>query len=555
MKKINVVLISCFLSVGIGYTQEFFKADNGKYGLKDKSGNVLIEPKYTSVIEFDEYCHEAIVSSGAKKALIDRKTGKELTPFKYDYIYAEIGNGGANDFYGTNLGGKYSKEDGMTGGKWGMLHPDGTELVPPIYDKVVWEGGIGFIVTLNGKFGFYSEDGRLMSEAKHEEVSPVLWGRICVVSNGGKHVFMKDNQMISRVYDDWSNFSTVEYLGDTWLALVCKDGKCGYIDTLGKEVVSLTFDKAGAFEYGRAAVTKGDQSFCIDKTGKEVLCFDDVKVTWDRKLIVRVGNKYGLFNGDGSSITPIIYDEMKDLEYGLSPVKKDGKWGFVDIRGELVIPMLFDNAQNFDKRGQAKVEQNGREFYIDTKGIETKGIDKEERLKNGYTLVMAGEKFGLYNNGKEVLPPIYDKIDIVAYWKDGFSATKPPYYSNWFYVEIGDKKGVVDENGEVIVPILYRVIKYEGPETADMFYVCEENCGFMDATGKIVVPLVYRYFGDFGDGLAMAMKGDKYGYIDAKGNEVIPFIYEDALRFIDGKARVKLNGAYFYIDRTGKVVN
>lgn len=46
----------------------------------------------------------------------------------------------------------------------------------------------------------------------------------------------------------------------------------------------------------------------------------------------------------------------------------DGKCGFIDQTGEVVIPLIYDDACYFNKDGKAKVKLNGETFFIDLKG-------------------------------------------------------------------------------------------------------------------------------------------------------------------------------------------
>ncbi|MDJ0515966.1 MAG: WG repeat-containing protein [Trichodesmium sp. MO_231.B1] len=49
---------------------------------------------------------------------------------------------------------------------------------------------------------------------------------------------------------------------------------------------------------------------------------------------------------------------------GLAAVKKDGKWGYIDKTGKIVIPYQFDDAYGF-QQGLAKVIVNEQEYLID----------------------------------------------------------------------------------------------------------------------------------------------------------------------------------------------
>ena len=49
----------------------------------------------------------------------------------------------------------------------------------------------------------------------------------------------------------------------------------------------------------------------------------------------------------------------------------NGKWGYIDKSGTLVIPARYDDAWDFSE-GLAHVNLNGRWFYIDKNGNEVK---------------------------------------------------------------------------------------------------------------------------------------------------------------------------------------
>ena len=62
------------------------------------------------------------------------------------------------------------------------------------------------------------------------------------------------------------------------LALVGKDGKCGFIDKTGKVVIEPKYDYAGSFHDGLAMVEKDGKRFYIDKTGREYI--NSRRVNW-----------------------------------------------------------------------------------------------------------------------------------------------------------------------------------------------------------------------------------------------------------------------------------
>ena len=51
----------------------------------------------------------------------------------------------------------------------------------------------------------------------------------------------------------------------------------------------------------------------------------------------------------------------------LAPVKKDGKWGYIDKKGDVVVPFKFDFADTFSD-GIATVAKKDKFSFIDTSG-------------------------------------------------------------------------------------------------------------------------------------------------------------------------------------------
>ena len=90
-----------------------------------------------------------------------------------------------------------------------------------------------------------------------------------------------------------------------------KDGKYGFIDTTGKEVVPCQYDDASwSFSEGLARVKKDGKWRYIDTTGKEVI--------------------------------PCQYDNGYSFNKGFVVVVKDMKFGFIDLTGKEVIPCEYD---------------------------------------------------------------------------------------------------------------------------------------------------------------------------------------------------------------------
>jgi hypothetical protein len=62
-----------------------------------------------------------------------------------------------------------------------------------------------------------------------------------------------------------------------------------------------------------------------------------------------------------------IYDFADDFTDGLARVQRNGKYGYINPKGEAAIPLVYDDARNFSE-GLASVKQNGKWGFIDPKG-------------------------------------------------------------------------------------------------------------------------------------------------------------------------------------------
>ena len=69
----------------------------------------------------------------------------------------------------------------------------------------------------------------------------------------------------------------------------------------------------------------------------------------------------------GDLITDFLYDDIKWFEDGYAPVKRDGKWGFIDENGNEVTDFIFDDASILYE-GNAFVSVDGKYGIIDLAG-------------------------------------------------------------------------------------------------------------------------------------------------------------------------------------------
>ena len=199
---------------------------------------------------------------------------------------------------------------------------------------------------------------------------------------------------------------------------------------------------------------------------------------------------------------------------------KDGKWGFINKKGEVVIPYQYDDNDKW----------LGNLHYDFSEGLAT---------------VCINDKWGCINErGYNITPHIYDSP---IHFKNGLAV-----------VRIEWKFGYIDRVGNEVIPVLY---DHASDFTGRFAKVQKDKkAGLIDINGREITPIKYDWIGKdeiiFHEGLAPVMLNEKCGYINDFGHEVIPCIYDDAFIFqsdlLGARANVVLNGERISINKKGR---
>ncbi|MBQ8545178.1 MAG: WG repeat-containing protein [Alistipes sp.] len=358
---------------------------------------------------------------------------------------------------------------------------------------------------------------RQVSEKQNQPLKPhllkrYLWLAICALVVG---VLCFLGSMITFPHLKYENVGAFS----EGLAVVELNGKYGYIDKTGKEVISLKYEEAGAFEEGLAVVVLDGKMGYVNKSGKEIgFIYDEVHFR-NGFARVKLNDKYGFVDKNGNEVTSLKYDDASFFSEGLAMVKLNGKWGFIDKTGKEIIPLKYDDASFFSE-GLAKVNFDGEKDYL---------LGNEWILKGGWGFID--------KTGKEVIPL---KYDYAWDFEEGLAA-----------VELNEKWGFIDKTGKEVIPLKYDYAA-SFSEGLAMCWGLNDKCGFIDKTGKEVIPLTYDDAGDFYEGLAAVELNGKWGFIDKAGKKIIPLKYDKVSnRFFAGEASVCLNNVWFKIDKNG----
>lgn len=150
-------------------------------------------------------------------------------------------------------------------------------------------------------------------------------------------------------------------------------------------------------------------------------------------------------------------------------------------------------------------------------------LKKSEVFANGKPVVdyeiEENEKFAtveVYEKIKPYLEAISKQYDSVSYFCD--------LDTNYlFYVQNGNRKGVVNKEGKILIPLVYSKIYSPGGTVKGLIEVEKgDERGLYDFSGNLAVPVKYQsiYPVNYDDVLVQVRLGNQYGVVTKEGNEV-----------------------------------
>lgn len=200
------------------------------------------------------------------------------------------------------------------------------------------------------------------------------------------------------------------------------------------------------------------------------------------RFAVPVGERWGFINRRGDLVIPAIYDQVGSMSDGRAAVQTGERWGFVDARGRMVVPAIYRRVSYFSE-GVAAVQRPDLLWgYVDTQG-------------------------------HPVGPAVY--LD-AAPFSEGMAAVQ---------CENG-RFGFINLMGEQVVPCRYRTVGAFHDGRAGVTEVDVEllwnhwrysfDASYIDTTGRVVFSLTLSHpMPSFSEGVLLIAA-------DGKGNKIVP---------------------------------
>lgn len=300
----------------------------------------------------------------------------------------------------------------------------------------------------------------------------------------------------------------------------------------------------------------------IDLKGNVVLRLSDIEWAYgfnEGLACVGKDEKYGFINEKGEVVIPCKYKYPTQVSEGLIPVCNDFfKYGYIDTKGNQVIEFKYDQARDFEN-GYAIVRTNsGGVGMIDKNGNEIFPCEYKQlgQFSDGLCWYGMGNSYYCVNENKEI---------VIQIKSDQYDYIPAPFINGLCEVCKDRKYGLINKKGETVLePIEGLGFSYDGNDIGYAAVVnTEGKWGFVDAKGNLVIPYKYDTIDYFREGLALVWQGDKYGYIDKSGKEVIPImcsesgdvcVTDDHCYFNKGYVLVEIDGKFYLKNKKGETL-
>ena len=220
-------------------------------------------------------------------------------------------------------------------------------------------------------FNFYDTKGEICLMMGDANKAKTMWEKASSLA-GNQIEWLKNN---SNLYKQLKEKGQIVVIEDKLLR-IRKQGKYGYINKEGKEVIPCKWEDAASFFSEGLASVKNDQGKWgyINKEGKVV-----IPCKWKNTYVFSEGlasvkndqGKWGYINKEGNEVIPCKWKFACDFSEGLARVKNEqDKWGYINKEGIEIIPCKWKDARNFSEGLACVRNEQGKLGYINKEGKE-----------------------------------------------------------------------------------------------------------------------------------------------------------------------------------------
>lgn len=501
----------------------FILEQNGKYGVIDKCGNIVIDADYEAVqipnpskdifICIKEYNQDTkeyatVVYNGKKEEILSN----------YNNVQAVA--------IFTNINSTPYERSVLTykeNGKYGLIDLQGKEITKPIYDEISsinYKEGT-FLVKQNEQEGIINMKGKTIIKCEYESVTSDNYYN--EDQNNEKAGFI-----VSKKTDDGYRYGYINYRGSK----IVKP-----IFTQLERVTEISDDKNIyfiAFKDGQAGLLKNN---------KEIVNYEYEDIQYNvlsDVFIIQRNGKYGATTREGKTI---LYPEYSSVYTGGIYINavKDNVIEVFDLQGNKIETDINSKIKTENSNYYITIDKNNIYKVVDANEnvIINNDYNYMEYLPGDYFIVARDSKNGVVDiNGKSVIELKYDSISRIN-------------ETNILQAETNKSIELYNLNMKKITTMSNATIKEVKDDKEYILLFSENDFKYLDKDGNILK--AQELFKE--NNLFAKNVNGKWGFVDKNGNLKVQNKYEVVTDFNKyGFAGIKKDGKWGVIDQEGHIV-
>ncbi|QOG01535.1 WG repeat-containing protein [Flavobacterium sp. MDT1-60] len=420
---------------------------NGKMGLIDSTGNLIIKPSYQSINnrkELKNLFEVAIVSNKKfKRGYIDLKENIKI-PIEYDDVF----------YLGDGLI-RVSKNN-----KTGVLDTLNKIILPLNFDFIMESDGILFVQT-NNTIDIFDARGKQLTNFQAEDITYFKDKRSIVTLQNKATFIIDDNGNV--ILNSLKNHKFENIIDtESYIIFNTITKKKGVINSLGQYEIECKYDEISPSNL-IYVVRNNEKSGFINKKDSVLkpLVYNHIfsvfykdTIQFQNQYFVHKGDLQGVINPFlEKEIIPISYKYIDHLSNYYITANLDNKNGMFSSNGTIIIPEDY----NFYNVSSNKIfaEKKSKKYLLtieDSSYRETEIFVDEfvkEKFnfggfsKSNYQIFKKENKIGVISNkNKIVIPSEFDFITEI-------------YSTGEFIVQKNKKYGIVSGGNQVILELKY----------------------------------------------------------------------------------------------------
>ena len=406
-------------------------------------------------------------------------------------------------------------------GKWGLLDKSGSQVFPCIYEEPVIVQQKHAIIKQNGKYGCTTLDRNVTIPCEYnriyflsDEVLAVKkWDKYDFMTVSGKTITSCKYKRAWNIAEEIMGVCNSEYkegavtpegqvvpcehigiqvYGENIILADNEGPQMTVYHRSGREICRINVSRLETVLADFVIYENYDEKYgVLNRFGRPTLpdCYDYILVLGDKVIAAQKDNLWALYDEDGNQHTEHIYEYVKALNMDMVGALQGSRWTIFDKDFKPVGEVECFDLEMFDEKSALLLTKEAQFEIADF----SKGTSVPIRYTTvmdfscGYIAVIYDDRFGIINiSGNEILPCEYDWISME---KNGAAFARKD--DKWILLNLADPTNPVAQSDSWVRfgSDLYRVEK-------------DGKFGLIDRNGNEVVPCIYAVIEELFDGIA-----------------------------------------------------